>query len=481
MAAASCTLRATPPGSSLVSRPIFGFVVAAFAVLLSLLGAEAALRVAGYRPWQRLAEFDRVPVMTQADPVLGWANKPGHYAYDVSPDAGDNHISVSIQPDGRRGAAASPADDVWVFGCSFTFGWAVTDGQEYPMQLDARLGGNRVSNFGVAGYGALQSMELFKRKLRENGGKGPPLVVYGLISFHDERNAGTTDWLRMIRAAGRGHAWVATPFVSLDGENLVRHRPDTYQVVPGSQSSSLIALAQEAFNRARSYGRENAKRAVSIALLKEWNRVATEAGSKFLVLALYLPHDRLFYLQELSKAGIAVVDGSRNDIPAPGTMVRGDENHPVPTLHAYWAGLVAEYIEKGRVWKPQNEQALLGYGNDGMRSGEVPLLPGGSVQGYVERIVAGPAGIEVEGWAVDSLKPGARVALALLVDDELVETGFSKLPRADVSEKLHLPPGTAPGFKLRVTRPFSEKASSIQLVAVKNGAATPLPCTGAGC
>lgn len=463
--------------SKLVSRPIHGLLIAVCAVLLSLLGAELALRVAGYQPWQRFAEFDRVPVMTQPDPVLGWGNKPGRYAYDISPGGSGNRISVSIQPDGRRRAASSGRpDDVWIFGCSFTFGWAVTDGDEYPARLDARLGGNRVGNFGVAGYGAFQSLELFKRKLRENGGKGPPLAVYGLISFHDERNVATTDWLRMIRAAGRGHAWVATPFVSLDGENLVRHPPDTYQVLPGAESSSLIALAQEAFNRARSHGRENAKRPATIALLKEWSRVAAEAGSNFVVLALYLPHDRLFYLKELREAGIAVIDGSRHDMPAPGTMVPGDENHPVPSLHAKWAGLVADYLRNGRTWSAEDEPAAVAYDN-----GRASLGEASPVQGYVEKITTGARGIEVEGWVLDRSKADSRVALALAVDGELVETGFSKFPRADVSGQLHLAPGTAPGFKLRVTRPYAQRPSSIQVLGVVDKTAAPLPCTGAGC
>ncbi|HYD04971.1 MAG TPA: GDSL-type esterase/lipase family protein [Reyranella sp.] len=130
------------------------------AVAITLGALEAGLRLA-HAPWitawpnfvleARRVLADRELSRFVEDPFLGYVPRPGYAA-----------AGLSFDKDGfRRTGGSGPGDGtggtVLAVGDSYTYGDEVTDGETWPAHLQ-RLGGGRVLNAGVSGYGFDQSV-----------------------------------------------------------------------------------------------------------------------------------------------------------------------------------------------------------------------------------------------------------------------------------------------------------------------------------
>jgi hypothetical protein len=119
-------------------------------------------------------------------PLYGWALRPN--IRDMRVFGGKVLNSNSLGLRGRREYAYQKPPGVLrllVLGDSFTFGQDVSDDDTYCRQLEQRLPGAEVLNFGVHGYGHDQ-MLLY---LREEGVKyRPDVVLLGFLYDDMERN-----------------------------------------------------------------------------------------------------------------------------------------------------------------------------------------------------------------------------------------------------------------------------------------------------
>lgn len=134
--------------------------------------------------------------MLEPDSVLGWRNRPGTYAYP-SYVRGAPEVRVTIGPDGTRATASAPVargDVVDLLGCSFTFGWALSDGRTLAWNLQQALPDLEIHNHGTPAYGTLQSLMALEALLA--AGRVPRLVVYDLAELHARRNVAAAQWLR---------------------------------------------------------------------------------------------------------------------------------------------------------------------------------------------------------------------------------------------------------------------------------------------
>jgi hypothetical protein len=136
------------------------------------------------------------------DQRLGYVPKPGFRG------AGAGGWPVTIDADGFRrsgGAGESGADRaILAVGNSYTFGEEVGDGETWPAQLE-RLGGGRVLNGGVSGYG-FDQIVLRAEQLADRHDLA--MIVVGFIADDVRR-------IEMSRLWGRDKPW----FV-LDGDRL---------------------------------------------------------------------------------------------------------------------------------------------------------------------------------------------------------------------------------------------------------------------
>ncbi|MES1241350.1 MAG: hypothetical protein ABUT39_07010 [Acidobacteriota bacterium] len=174
-------------------------VLVCISVFLTLLLAEAALRILGIGAIQRgsawFAGGNHPRFLFQEDPASGYTLRPGFRGREIAPD-GEFDTEALIDGRGLRShvhkAPARPV--VLALGDSMTFGEGVAADQTWSATLERTLG-VRVENGGVPGYSTRQ-MEGHGRRLIPR--IHPDLVLVALSPRWD-------------------HQRCATPFVYLDG------------------------------------------------------------------------------------------------------------------------------------------------------------------------------------------------------------------------------------------------------------------------
>jgi hypothetical protein len=121
-------------------RLVFPGVAVVMSVFVFAAIVELGLRLAGRAVPKNLPVFAHAPVMTRLDRDLGWVPVPGRYAYSTT-GAPRHRIEITVDTDRTREVAKPPpgAEEIWFFGCSFTYGWGVTDGDDYVGRIAAKL------------------------------------------------------------------------------------------------------------------------------------------------------------------------------------------------------------------------------------------------------------------------------------------------------------------------------------------------------
>jgi hypothetical protein len=311
--------------------------------VLVLAIAELLLRVLGPGPWRRIAPPPNEPVMYEADPELGWRNRPGHYAYPGY-SRGAPEIRMTYRADGSRATrlepdAAGPA--LLLIGGSYVQGWGISDEETVGWRLQERLPDLDVRNFGVGGFGTFQSLILLERLLTE--GAEPAVVVYGLIQIHAERNVGAPHWLRSLSVTSRSGI-ARVPYATLDAEGrLLREPPSEYPRWPLRGWLASVNWLQNLHADRAGAGRVAQRRRVTGRLILEMNDLCVRYRTQLLVVLLQLePDAKRDYLALLRGARVATLDCA-GPIPL-ARRVPGD-GHPNGRQHAIWASCIAPAVQ----------------------------------------------------------------------------------------------------------------------------------------
>src|SRR5215813_6804025 len=181
------------------SKTIFlvGYLIALFAIVLCV--GEITMRIKGFAPMERDLGLLVVPPqahMYNPDPDLGYTLVPNqkititHTRHMGKTSVPPLIWSFTTSSLGHRMTHApdvrSAGRGIWIFGCSFTFGWSVSDDESFPWLLQNDLPAYEVINFGTPGYGTLQGLIQLKEALTKE--PAPALVVLFYARFHNERN-----------------------------------------------------------------------------------------------------------------------------------------------------------------------------------------------------------------------------------------------------------------------------------------------------
>ncbi|MBN9088870.1 MAG: hypothetical protein J0J01_18340 [Reyranella sp.] len=177
-----------------------GLAIAAVVLTFGVL--EIGLRaVYGWPPWDNLVLNARQVLADREhsrfidDPLLGYEPRPGYTAAGVTFDGEGFRLTGEARP--------GPA--LLAVGDSYTYGDEVSDGETWPAHLQ-RLGGARVLNAGVSGYGFDQSV---LRAEKVAAGRALSAIVVGFIA--DD-----------IRRTEMSRLWGANkPYFDIAGDRLV--------------------------------------------------------------------------------------------------------------------------------------------------------------------------------------------------------------------------------------------------------------------
>lgn len=334
--------------------------------IVTLLGLETIWRLAGHQPWDPPVYDIRVEPggkMFDRDPVLGYRLLPGRYrvtlhtGYDYTATHDDarqritaplDHSDAASGSSGQPGvadggdssdAADSDRPEVWIFGCSFAYGYSVDDEQSVPWLLQRRLPHYQMRNFGVPGYGTVHALLQLRQELEAGARPQAAIVMY--FADHDQRNTFSRGRRKILYTFNRLGP-MGQPYASLDaGGKLELHFDDVlYREFPLMRRSAVAHTLEEAYNELAA--RRASSHDVSKALIRDFADLALAHGVTPVVAVfspLPLARDMLQYCveQQIPAADIAF----DWDLPlywnAP-----ADPFHPSPV--GYW--LLAERLDE---------------------------------------------------------------------------------------------------------------------------------------
>ena len=206
--------------------------LSAASILLTLLAAEAALRILGIGAAGRgsswFAGGNHPRFLFQPDPESGYTLRPGFRGREIAPG---NEFDVPAMVDARglrdHPHPAPPQPCVLALGDSMTFGEGVPADRSYPAVLE-RKAGVRVYNGGVPGYSSRQMLVRLRRLAPE---LRPDLVIMTLSPHWDRQRCATPFLYKDGYIVAQGYA---DRLVLLDGNLYLK---DTRLPVLGSATA----------------------------------------------------------------------------------------------------------------------------------------------------------------------------------------------------------------------------------------------------
>jgi len=152
-----------------------------------------------------------------------------------------------VTQEGREGAFQKKPE-LWLFGCSFTYGWSISDQETFPWLLQTKLKNFEVVNWGVNGYGTLHFYLQLKAAL-ERGAK-PKMVVINHAHFHHERNFFSYNH-RLSVSKWNFLGRLNQPYALLtnNDEIKIKHSKVEYQVWSLSKKYTLVYFFQRCLER----------------------------------------------------------------------------------------------------------------------------------------------------------------------------------------------------------------------------------------
>jgi len=317
-----------------------------FPIFLSATSAETVLRVAGYKPWQiedvNVAVEPKGNFFTK-DSELGYKHLPGKFKVTLNGNYSYNatHLNNSLRITHPLNTYnhSSKKPEIWIFGCSFTYGWSLNDSETYPWLLQEKLPKYEIVNFGVGGYGTLQSLIQFKEALKQ--GNKPKIAVIAYAGFHDRRNT-------LVRARRKElAAWsklgvLLQPDARLNGENNFTYSmvKAEYREFPLMRLFALSNFLDDSYNRLEN--KLYRSHEVSKAIIEEFNRVAEAKGVKLVVAGINPGSAKM--LQELSQEGIATAEISV-DLKIPGNNNLPHDSHPSAIANRQYAEKLEGFLQ----------------------------------------------------------------------------------------------------------------------------------------
>lgn len=122
-----------------------------------------------------------------ASEQMGFALADGEFIVTIN----KKHSYKATHTEGERITSFETNNDslpeLFFMGCSYTYGMGVDDDENFVFLIQKELTNYRVRNFGVPGFGTVQSYLQLKNEIET--GSIPKLVIINYCDFHAERNA----------------------------------------------------------------------------------------------------------------------------------------------------------------------------------------------------------------------------------------------------------------------------------------------------
>lgn len=228
-----------------------------------------------------------------------------------------------------------PKKEIWIFGCSLTYGWSLNNHETYPWLLQERFPEYEIVNFGVSGYGTIHSLIQLREALQT--GRVPALIILAYAGFHEERNVFLRNAQKIYALYNKLGPGVY-PYARLETDGMLSyHVTDlNYHEFPLMRYSALSHFLEQIYNNweANYYH----IRQVSEALTLEMAGLARKNGIPFVIAGITASPGTSRMLSLVQQQGFKAVDISVD--------LKIKENNNLPhDLHPS-AGANRQYADK---------------------------------------------------------------------------------------------------------------------------------------
>lgn len=317
-----------------------------YLIAVVLVAGEIVVRIMGYSPWQPANQsFSVKPEgpFFQPDSLLGYAGRPGRFELTVGDELQYTvtHDSAGFRITSHEERADSlDRPEIWIFGCSFTHGFGVNDEDNYPWMLQERFPDYKVRNYGMDGYGSLQSLHLLRRELETK--PAPKLVILAYGAFHDQRNTSNRYWRKVLH--GREVVDGLTyPQVRFDEQDslVTGFSQLEYKAFPLMKYSALSHYLELRYNTRQ----DAALRSHEITRRLIWQFVETCKAREvsFLLSGIYRHEGTSQMLDYFGKEGVSVLDMSV-DLDAEDMRIMPSDGHPNAKAHQKMAQYLSLWL-----------------------------------------------------------------------------------------------------------------------------------------
>ena len=292
-------------------RILFSLITGALVIVVIGILAEAFTRMKGLTPListPLIISIEPPGSYFARHPTRGWAHLPGEFKltiagpYVFKVTHASNSLRITHPLDAKTGGNKK---EIWIFGCSLTHGWRLNDEETYPWLLQQDLKDYEVVNFGVDGYGSVQSLIQLQESLK--AGKKPAIVVFAYAWFHDPRNVLTRSWKKALFINNRLGA-VNYPYGRFGADNklVLRNDPLEYAGFFLLRYSALANYLDERYDASLegSYRQHE----VSLAVLDEFWNLCKSNGIEFVLAGIYPDPIMTETLKSFNAKGAMTVD-----------------------------------------------------------------------------------------------------------------------------------------------------------------------------
>lgn len=324
-----------------------------FLLVLVPICFEAALWILQYRPYQRQTySIEAEPAAAVVGhPTLGFALSPG--VFQVTINQGLTY-QATHSPDSQRVTSANPVrvhPEIWLFGCSYTYGMGVNDEETFAWKLQEKLPQHRVVNFGVPGFGTVQTLLQLKTALSRDS--SPEAVILNFADFHPERNVLAPRYRQALsigyRMAVRNQASMMEnsqiPFAVYEGDHVTLTSEDwgdLYQDWRGRELLCSVNFWQTFADNI--HQADLLPESVTIHLIAEMAHQCRIRHIPFLVSGLTSSLSTSTIFQHLNEQDIQTADISV-DLSQPEFTHHPYDSHPNARAHAIFADRLHNRLE----------------------------------------------------------------------------------------------------------------------------------------
>ncbi len=325
----------------------YGIVTMAFFSI-----AEFGARFRGITPWNVPTDVNvRVEPggsFFSTHPRLGYTHLPGQFTVTLPATSYSFHVThldttLRVTHDLRTYDPEQRKDEIWIFGCSFTHGWSLNDEETYPWLLQERFPQYEIVNFGVNGYGTLQSLLQFQEALTQKNPPKTAIIAYAPI--HDQRSTFLRIWQKNVAAWNQLDA-LAYPYarVNREGKLVSSLAKVEFREFPFMRNSAFAHFIEQTYNRLEERWYDSHQ--ITKAIIKEFAELA-EKHHVTLIVAGIIAHQNTEDMLEYAASLGAITGDVSVDLNIRENTNLPHDGHPSASANVQYAKNMEPLLFRG--------------------------------------------------------------------------------------------------------------------------------------